>query len=79
VRSFFKRRFEYESELFPTFDDVTREDALDAEVSASGITKLEMRDILRDLGVGSSDEESSSDDDDEDEDQGRNSPILLKS
>lgn len=39
VREFFKRRFAYESELFPTFADILREDSLDVEVEASGFTK----------------------------------------
>merc|ERR1719471_1435392 len=56
VRDFFRRRFDYESELHPSFDDV--------EISASGITRQMEKDILRGLGLGSDDE----DDDDEEED-----------
>jgi len=39
VKDFFRRRFNYESELFPTFDDLEREDSIDVEVAASGFTK----------------------------------------
>ncbi|KAM8780094.1 serine/threonine-protein kinase RIO2 [Rhynchonycteris naso] len=39
VRDFFMKRFSYESELYPTFSDIRREDSLDVEVSASGYTK----------------------------------------
>ncbi|KAF4015377.1 hypothetical protein G4228_006678 [Cervus hanglu yarkandensis] len=39
IRDFFMKRFSYESELFPTFSDIRREDSLDIEVSASGYTK----------------------------------------
>ncbi|XP_033034934.1 serine/threonine-protein kinase RIO2 [Trachypithecus francoisi] len=39
IRDFFMKRFSYESELFPTFRDIRREDTLDVEVSASGYTK----------------------------------------
>ena len=41
LRDFFRRRFGFESEEAPpTFThDVTRVDALDAEISASGITR----------------------------------------
>lgn len=39
VRDFFIKRFNYESELYPTFSDIRREDSLDVEVSASGYTK----------------------------------------
>lgn len=46
VRDFFRKRFGYESELFPTLKDVTREDDLDVEVAASGFTK-QMEEELR--------------------------------
>nr|KAF6442134.1 RIO kinase 2 [Rousettus aegyptiacus] len=39
IRDFFIKRFSYESELYPTFSDIRREDSLDVEVSASGYTK----------------------------------------
>ncbi|KAK3097885.1 hypothetical protein FSP39_014153 [Pinctada imbricata] len=39
IREFFARRFHYESELYPKFSDVSRDDDLDVEVSASGFTK----------------------------------------
>lgn len=39
IIEFFKKRFGYESELYPTFKDVVREDTLDLETAASGFTK----------------------------------------
>ncbi|NWH54073.1 RIOK2 kinase, partial [Fregata magnificens] len=39
IKEFFKKRFNYESELFPTFKDVRRECSLDREIAASGYTK----------------------------------------
>ncbi|OWF54038.1 serine/threonine-protein kinase RIO2-like [Mizuhopecten yessoensis] len=39
IREFFVRRFRYESELYPKFSDIRRDDNLDVEVSASGFTK----------------------------------------
>uniref|UniRef100_A0A8C3TI07 Serine/threonine-protein kinase RIO2 n=1 Tax=Chelydra serpentina TaxID=8475 RepID=A0A8C3TI07_CHESE len=39
IRDFFKKRFSYESELFPTFQDIRREGSLDVEIAASGYTK----------------------------------------
>ncbi|NXU47078.1 RIOK2 kinase, partial [Turnix velox] len=39
VKEFFKKRFNYESELFPTFRDIRRECSLDKEIAASGYTK----------------------------------------
>ncbi|XP_056232454.1 serine/threonine-protein kinase RIO2 [Seriola aureovittata] len=39
IRDFFAKRYNYESELFPTFKDIRRSYSLDVEVSASGFTK----------------------------------------
>nr|DBA23385.1 TPA: hypothetical protein GDO54_014301 [Pyxicephalus adspersus] len=39
IRDFFQRRFSYESELFPTFQDIQKECSLDVEIAASGYTK----------------------------------------
>ncbi|XP_076125665.1 serine/threonine-protein kinase RIO2 [Alosa pseudoharengus] len=44
VREFFIRRFNYESELYPTFKDIRRECSLDVEISASGYTKAMQQD-----------------------------------
>ncbi|NWU93203.1 RIOK2 kinase, partial [Upupa epops] len=43
IKEFFKKRFNYESELFPTFADIRRECSLDREIAASGYAK-EMQD-----------------------------------
>ncbi|XP_033349492.1 serine/threonine-protein kinase RIO2 isoform X3 [Bombus vosnesenskii] len=51
VRDFFKRRFAYESELYPTFQDISREDCIDVEIKASGITKQMEKDLLREIGM----------------------------
>jgi len=61
VRDFFRRRFGYESELWPRFSDIVREDAMDAEVHASGVTKQMEKDLLAEHGINSSDDEESSD------------------
>nr|XP_004669880.2 serine/threonine-protein kinase RIO2 [Jaculus jaculus] len=51
IRDFFMKRFSYESELYPTFSDIRREDSLDVEVSASGYTKeMQTDDELLHLG-----------------------------
>ncbi|NWS14936.1 RIOK2 kinase, partial [Pachyramphus minor] len=39
IKEFFKKRFNYESELFPTFKDIRRECSLDKEIAASGYAK----------------------------------------
>uniref|UniRef100_A0A8C3JP46 Serine/threonine-protein kinase RIO2 n=1 Tax=Calidris pygmaea TaxID=425635 RepID=A0A8C3JP46_9CHAR len=39
IKEFFKKRFNYESELFPSFKDIRRECSLDREIAASGYMK----------------------------------------
>ncbi|KOX77803.1 Serine/threonine-protein kinase RIO2 [Melipona quadrifasciata] len=51
VREFFKRRFDYESELYPTFHDISREDCIDVEIKASGFTKQMEKDLLKEMGM----------------------------
>jgi len=67
IRDFFRRRFGYESELAPCFADICREDAMDAEVHASGVTKQMEKDLLAEHGINSSDDDESSDEEGEDE------------
>lgn len=63
IKDFFRKRFGYESSLHPTFDDISREDILDVEVSASGFTKRMDKELLAQLGLDESDEELDSEDD----------------
>lgn len=70
IRDFFRRRFGYESEHAPTFNDVVRESALDVEVAASGFTKQMEKDLL--VGIGVEGEEDEEEDEDKDEDQNKN-------
>ncbi|XP_041436907.1 RIO kinase 2 L homeolog isoform X1 [Xenopus laevis] len=67
IRDFFLRRFNYESELYPTFKDIQRECSLDVEIAASGFTKEMQEDdeLLQPTGP--------SDDDDENDDDGETS------
>ncbi|XP_070154015.1 uncharacterized protein Riok2 [Polyergus mexicanus] len=51
IREFFKRRFGYESELYPIFQDISREDCIDAEVNASGLMKQMQKDLLKELNI----------------------------
>merc|ERR1719233_296049 len=57
--------FEYESELAPSFDDINRVDALDAEVAASGVTKQMEKDLRLEYGM---DEETSEGEENDDDD-----------
>ncbi|XP_061673327.1 serine/threonine-protein kinase RIO2 [Syngnathoides biaculeatus] len=67
IRDFFAKRYNYESELFPTFKDIRRSSSLDVEVSASGFTK----DLEEDAAVlhpAGPDGEQDGEQDDEQED-----------
>ncbi|KAK6617049.1 Serine/threonine-protein kinase RIO2 [Polyplax serrata] len=57
IRAFFRRRFNYESSLSPSFHDVMREDTLDAEVSASGFTKRMELDLMKQVLNSENEEE----------------------
>uniref|UniRef100_A0A1A8EPP4 Serine/threonine-protein kinase RIO2 n=1 Tax=Nothobranchius korthausae TaxID=1143690 RepID=A0A1A8EPP4_9TELE len=65
IKDFFAKRFNYESELFPTFKDIRRSFSLDVEVSASGFSKdLEKNgDLLHPAGP---------EEEEEDEEEGEN-------
>ncbi|XP_023939389.2 serine/threonine-protein kinase RIO2 [Bicyclus anynana] len=54
VREFFKKRFGYESTLFPRFTDLERDDRLDQEVACSGYkrTKGIEDDLMQEMGIG---------------------------
>ncbi|KAM4616057.1 serine/threonine-protein kinase RIO2 [Polymixia lowei] len=70
VRDFFAKRFNYESELHPTFKDIRRSCSLDVEISASGFTKDLERDadLLHPAGPdGEEDEEEEDESEGEDE------------
>ncbi|KAK5642020.1 hypothetical protein RI129_008187 [Pyrocoelia pectoralis] len=51
IKEFFKKRFGYESELFPIFSETERCDTLDAEVACSGFTKQMAKDMNIELGL----------------------------
>ncbi|CAI5650497.1 unnamed protein product [Oreochromis niloticus] len=70
IRDFFAKRFNYESELFPTFKDIRRSYSLDVEVSASGFTKDMERDgaLLHPAGPEDDDDNDEEEEDDDDDD-----------
>ncbi|XP_074029586.1 RIO kinase 2 [Leptinotarsa decemlineata] len=57
INEFFKKRFGYESELFPKFSDIERNDNLDAEVLCSGFTKEMSKHINQELGLDSKEDD----------------------
>ncbi|XP_067633444.1 uncharacterized protein RIOK2 [Eurosta solidaginis] len=67
VREIFRRKFAYESEDYPRFADLKREDDLDAEVHCTGygVTKEMERDILQEYGMIEEDVDGDDDDDDD--------------
>ncbi|XP_032873249.1 serine/threonine-protein kinase RIO2 [Amblyraja radiata] len=58
IRDFFIRRYNYESELYPTFNDIRKEASLDVEVEVSGYTK-ELQENAALLDASISEEEDS--------------------
>ncbi|KAG5316012.1 RIOK2 kinase, partial [Acromyrmex insinuator] len=70
IRDFFKRRFGYESELYPTFQDISREDSIDAEVKASGFARQIEKEIdtfLTENGIDYKEEKDNEDSEDSEE------------
>lgn len=82
VREMFKKKFGYESEDYPKFEDLEREDDLDREVSCSGygFTKDEENDLLQEYGVEletvEEETEDSTDDGNDDDDSSQNDEKL---
>ncbi|KAI8640106.1 RIO1 family-domain-containing protein [Parasitella parasitica] len=71
IRVFFRRRFGYESVLYPRFtQDVNREFSLDVQVAASGFSKKmqkELEDYQEEIKEMSSDEDDDEDDSDDED------------
>jgi RIO kinase 2 len=62
VRDLFRKKFGFDSEDYPKFEDLKRDDALDVEVSCSGFTKEMEQDLLNEYHPeDNSDDESGSD------------------
>ncbi|XP_070689744.1 serine/threonine-protein kinase RIO2 [Pempheris klunzingeri] len=70
IRDFFAKRYNYESELFPTFKDIRRSYSLDIEVSASGFTKDLERDGALLHPAGPEGEEDDDEEEEEEDDDG---------
>lgn len=64
MQQLFRRKFGYESSEAPSFDDLTREDDIDVEVSCSGygFTKEMENELLEEYGIVEANEDDSSDD-----------------
>lgn len=67
VRQLFRRKFGYENAEAPSYDDLTREDDIDVEVSCSGygFTKEMENELLEEYGIVEANDEDSDSDDDE--------------
>eukprot|EP00112_Aurelia_sp_Birch-Aquarium-sp1_P006659 Seg1730.7 transcript_id=Seg1730.7/GoldUCD/mRNA.D3Y31 product="Serine/threonine-protein kinase RIO2" protein_id=Seg1730.7/GoldUCD/D3Y31 len=74
VRDFFQRRFGFESEIYPKFDDIRRMHNLDKEVAASGFTKemeKDLQEVIKEMKDDDNDDngrDSSSSEEDADAD-----------
>lgn len=73
IKDFFRKRFHFESELFPKFSEIQRIDNLDAEVFCSGFTKEMSKDINLELGIENDSDVSIDEDDETDENKDTNS------
>ncbi|KAG5682899.1 hypothetical protein PVAND_012217 [Polypedilum vanderplanki] len=71
VRDLFKKKFGYESEDYPKFEDLEREDDLDIEVACSGFTKEMEKDLMDEYHGSELDDEI---DDVSNSDDGENEP-----
>ncbi|KAI7883819.1 RIO1 family-domain-containing protein [Mucor mucedo] len=81
IRVFFRRRFGYESALYPRFTkDVNREFCLDVQVAASGFSKKMQKELeayqeeIKDMSDEEEEEDSDDDDDDEEEEEEQDIP-----
>lgn len=73
IKEFFKKRFNYESELYPSFTDIERSDNLDAEIECSGFTKQMAKDINVELGIDEHEDEENNSEPEEKHDSGTES------
>lgn len=74
VRQLFRRKFGYESSEAPSYDDLTREDDIDVEVSCSGygFTKEMENELLEEYGIVEANDDDDGSDDDENVQQSKN-------
>ncbi|NP_001167045.1 serine/threonine-protein kinase RIO2 [Salmo salar] len=77
IRDFFAKRYNYESELYPTFKDIRRSVSLDVEISASGFTKDFERDAAL-LDPKGPDGEEEDDEEGEEDDEGEEEEDMEK-
>lgn len=74
IKNYFRKKFGYESEQFPSFDDITKDDGIDVEVEASGFTREMLKtfnEAVCERNEGDSDDESNSSDEEKDSDMER--------
>lgn len=81
IRVFFRRRFGYESALYPRFTkDVNREFSLDVQVAASGFSKKMQKELeayqeeIKDMSDEDEDEDSDDDEEEEEEEDEQDIP-----
>ncbi|GMR53815.1 hypothetical protein PMAYCL1PPCAC_24010 [Pristionchus mayeri] len=74
IRTFFRRKFGFESEAFPSLSEVERRHTLDVELAASGFTKTMQKDLNKaydegDFNAHESDEEEDEEEEEEEEEE----------
>jgi RIO kinase 2 len=81
IRDLFKKKFAFDSEDYPKFEDLERDDDLDVEVACSGFTKEMEKDLLDEYHPDENESNAASDSDsekDEDEVEVVNDEIIEK-
>ncbi|GBM83737.1 Serine/threonine-protein kinase RIO2 [Araneus ventricosus] len=68
IREFFRKKFDFDSELYPTFKEIERNDNLDITTAASGYSK-EIQDDLKKAVELMKEEDESEDESDEDDNE----------
>jgi RIO kinase 2 len=68
VRDLFRKKYGFDSEDYPKFEDLERDDSLDVEVSCSGFTKEMEKDLMAEYHPEEKDESESGEDSDAEED-----------
>lgn len=76
VRELFKKKYGFDSEDYPKFEDLERDDRMDVEVSCSGFTKEMEKDLLDEYHPENADSDSDESEDDSDEEKEGNEEDL---
>ncbi|GMT28727.1 hypothetical protein PFISCL1PPCAC_20024 [Pristionchus fissidentatus] len=69
IKTFFRKKFSYETDDFPSLEEVERKYNLDVELAASGFTKVMQKDLNKAYDEGNFNEHESDEDEEEEEEE----------